>query len=179
MVSFTKAAAVLLWTTATTLSSTTKVAAFTRSSVSPHRAFRCFSPYSTTSLANAPRHDVGGAAQQDLPEEVQKAMMAYQEHQQTAPKLDWATDVRTLVQYNHGFAVMSTNSKADEGYPGGSVVGFAPDEDGRPLFIFSGMSAHTQDILADPRCSLTVAAKDFKVSTHWSNRALYTHRNTI
>jgi hypothetical protein len=122
---------------------------------------------------------VGGAAQQDLPEEVQKAMMAYQEHQQTAPKLDWATDVRTLVQYNHGFAVMSTNSKADEGYPGGSVVGFAPDEDGRPLFIFSGMSAHTQDILADPRCSLTVAAKDFKVSTHWSNRALYTHRNTI
>ncbi|EEC47844.1 predicted protein, partial [Phaeodactylum tricornutum CCAP 1055/1] len=85
-----------------------------------------------------------------------------QEHQQTAPKLDWATDVRTLVQYNHGFAVMSTNSKADEGYPGGSVVGFAPDEDGRPLFIFSGMSAHTQDILADPRCSLTVAAKDFK-----------------
>jgi hypothetical protein len=38
----------------------------------------------------------------------------------------------------------------------------APDEDGRPLFIFSGMSSHTQDILADPRCSLTVTAKEFK-----------------
>ena len=33
---------------------------------------------------------------------------------------------------------------------------------GRPLFIFSGMSTHTQDILSDPHCSLTVAAKDFK-----------------
>lgn len=42
------------------------------------------------------------------------------------------------------------------------MVGFAPDEEGRPLFVFSGMSSHTQDLLADPRCSLTVAAKEFK-----------------
>lgn len=48
------------------------------------------------------------------------------------------------------------------GYPGGSVVGFAPDEDGRPIFVFSGMSSHTVDILADPRCSVTVADKNFK-----------------
>ena len=48
------------------------------------------------------------------------------------------------------------------GFPGGSVVGFAPDEQGRPLFVFSGMSSHTQDILVDPKCSLTVAAKEFK-----------------
>ena len=48
------------------------------------------------------------------------------------------------------------------GYPGGSVVGFAPDSEGRPLFVFSGMSSHTQDILVDPKCSLTVAAKEFK-----------------
>ena len=57
---------------------------------------------------------------------------------------------------------MSTNSKANPGYPGGSVVGFAPDEEGRPLFVFSGMSTHTQDILADPRCSVTIASKEFK-----------------
>lgn len=50
----------------------------------------------------------------------------------------------------------------EDGFPGGSVVGFAPDEQGRPLFIFSGMSSHTQDILKDPRCSLTVASKEFK-----------------
>jgi putative heme iron utilization protein len=35
-------------------------------------------------------------------------------------------------------------SYSDPGFPGGSVVGFAPDEEGRPLFIFSGMSTHTQ-----------------------------------
>lgn len=50
----------------------------------------------------------------------------------------------------------------DPGYPGGSVVGFAPDDEGRPLFIFSGMSSHTQDILANPKCSVTIASKEFK-----------------
>ena len=112
---------------------------------------------------NAPRHDVrssGAAAEMD-PEEA-KIQAAFAEHQQNAPKLGWATDIRSLVQYNHGFAVMSTNSKANPGYPGGSVVGFAPDEEGRPLFVFSGMSTHTQDILADPRCSVTIASKEFK-----------------
>jgi putative heme iron utilization protein len=118
----------------------------------------------STTLFNdkAPRHDVP-SAQMELPPAIQAQMEAYQEHQNTAPKMDWATDVRTLVQYNHGFAVISTISKSDEGYPGGSVVGFAPEPvTGRPLFIFSGMSTHTQDLLADPKCSLTVAAKDFK-----------------
>ena len=112
--------------------------------------------------SKAPRHDVGKSAREPLPPALQKQMEAYQEHQQAAPKLGFPTDVRTLVQYNHGFAVLSTHSKSDPDYPGGSVVGFAPDEQGRPLFIFSGMSTHTQDILANPHCSLTVAAKDFK-----------------
>ncbi|OLP91493.1 hypothetical protein AK812_SmicGene26813 [Symbiodinium microadriaticum] len=85
------------------------------------------------------------------------------EHQENAVKLDAATEV----QYNHGFAVMSTNSllvksASMPGFPGGSVVGFAPDEKGRPLFSFSSMSSHTQDLIKDKRCSLTVAAKEFK-----------------
>lgn len=42
------------------------------------------------------------------------------------------------------------------------MVGFAPDPSGRPVFVFSGMSSHTRDLLADDRCSLTVAAKEFK-----------------
>lgn len=54
-------------------------------------------------------------------------MEADQEQQQTgAPKKDWAAD---------GFAVLSTISKFDAGYPGGSIVGFAPEPvTGRPLF---------------------------------------------
>ncbi len=56
----------------------------------------------------------------------------------------------------------SIPDKRNPGFPGGSVVGFAPDELGRPVFIFSGMSTHTQDLLADPRCSVTIASKEFK-----------------
>ncbi len=84
------------------------------------------------------------------------------EHQQTAPRLDFATAVRSLVAYQHGFAVISTNSKSNPGYPSGSVVGFAPDSEGRPVFVFSGMSGHTQDVLLDPKCSLTIASQEFK-----------------
>ena len=98
----------------------------------------------------------------EMDPEERKIQEALAEHQQNAPKLGFDVDVRSLVQYNHGFAVMSTNSKANSGFPGGSVVGFAPDELGRPIFIFSGMSTHTQDLLADPKCSVTIASKEFK-----------------
>jgi putative heme iron utilization protein len=111
---------------------------------------------------NAPRHDVGSSAQIELSPEEQAKMEAYGQHQTNAPKLGFAADIRSLVAYNHGFAVLSTFSKAEPDYPGGSVVGFAPDNQGRPLFIFSGMSSHTQDILNNPHCSLTVASKEFK-----------------
>lgn len=115
--------------------------------------------------APAPKHDVAAAGNNPfdgLTDDQKQRVQAYMEHQQQAPKIGFPVDVRSLVQYNHGFAVMSTISKSNPGYPGGSVVGFAPDEDGRPIFVFSGMSSHTQDILADPKCSLTVASKEFK-----------------
>lgn len=114
-------------------------------------------------FANEPKHDVKGQQSMDdhTPEQ-QERIKAFVEHQQNVPKIGYAADVRSLVQYNHGFAVMSTNSKANPGFPGGSVVGFAVDDDGCPIFVFSGMSSHTQDVLKDPRCSLTVADKNFK-----------------
>lgn len=115
---------------------------------------------------NQPKNFVSGhdvpAGRVEISAKEMKIQAAFAEHQQKAAKISFAEDVRTLVQYNHGFAVISTNSKSNEGYPNGSVVGFAPDEDGNPIFVFSGMSSHTQDILKDPRCSLTVAAKGFK-----------------
>jgi hypothetical protein len=139
----------------------------TRAFIVPRSNHGCHSIASiTTRLASekgVPRHDVvGGAPVVVLSPEEQDRMERYSQHQKDAPKLDWATDVRTLIQYNHGFAVMSTFSKQYPEYPGGSVVGFAPDEEGRPLFVFSGMSTHTQDVLVNPHCSLTIAAKDFK-----------------
>mmetsp|Transcript_3950 Transcript_3950/g.7384 ORF Transcript_3950/g.7384 Transcript_3950/m.7384 type:complete len:364 (+) Transcript_3950:90-1181(+) len=110
----------------------------------------------------APKHDVGGNPMDQLTPEQQERVQAFMEYQQSVPRIGFPTDVRSLVQYNHGFAVMSTNSKSMPCYPGGSVVGFAPDEEGRPIFVFSGMSSHTVDILADPRCSVTIADKNFK-----------------
>jgi putative heme iron utilization protein len=160
----------LAWMTTTTTTHTPFTSCSSSSSSSsssscrgPYRPVPSFHTTTTILYSNsAPRHDVGASAQMELSPVEQAKMEAYSLHQQTAPKLDWATDVRTLVQYNHGFAVLSTHSKSDPDYPGGSVVGFAPDHDGRPLFIFSGMSTHTQDILLNPHVSLTVAAKDFK-----------------
>lgn len=105
-------------------------------------------------------HQVKGAP--SLSEEEMQAQALFAEHQQNAAKLDFATSVRTLVQYNHGYAVVSTNSQSNPGYPGGSVIGFAPDEDGRPVCCFSSMSSHTNDLLADPKCSITIASKEFK-----------------
>lgn len=105
-------------------------------------------------------HQVKGVP--SLSEEEMKNQALFAEHQKNAPKLDFATSVRTLVQYNHGYAVISTNSQSNPGYPGGSVIGFAPDEDGRPVCCFSSMSAHTGDLVADPKCSITIASKEFK-----------------
>jgi hypothetical protein len=61
---------------------------------------------------NAPKHDVGGDPFGSLPEDQKERARAYMEHQQSVPKPGFPADVRSLVQYNHGFAVMSTNSKS-------------------------------------------------------------------
>ena len=60
-----------------------------------------------------PKHDVGNGNQMSsLPPDQLARVQAFMEHQQNAPKIGFPTDVRSLVQYNHGFAVMSTNSKS-------------------------------------------------------------------
>ena len=62
-----------------------------------------------------------------------------------------------------GFATLSTVSSKEglEGFPLGSTVGFAVDDKGTPVFSFSGMSAHTKNVLVDPRVSLCVTEKSF------------------
>ena len=52
------------------------------------------------------------------------------------------------------------------GYPTGSVVQFAADDRGRPIFAFSSLSGHTRDLRSDPRCSLTVSSPTFRVRAH-------------
>lgn len=92
-----------------------------------------------------------------------EAMIAkFREHQSTAARLSMADEVRTLIEQSIGYGVITSNSDAYPGYPTGSVVGFALQDDGSPFFVFSTMSAHTRDILKDGKSSLTVMANDFK-----------------
>lgn len=67
----------------------------------------------TSLFHNAPKHDVNGQKTiEDLAPDQQERVKAFLEHQQSVPKIGFAADVRSLIQYNHGFAVMSTNSKS-------------------------------------------------------------------
>lgn len=42
------------------------------------------------------------------------------------------------------------------GYPFGSLVDFATDNRGHPIFSLSPLAIHTRNLLADPRCTLVV-----------------------
>lgn len=86
----------------------------------------------------------------------------FRENQANAKKLSFAQEVRTLIDQSLCFGTLSTNSLQYEGYPTGSIVGFELDDDARPFFSFSEMSAHTKDIKHDSKSSLTILAKDFK-----------------
>lgn len=98
----------------------------------------------------------------EMSPEDEKIVNAFKENQSKAARLSFAEEVRTLIDQSIGFGVLSTNSKSNDGYPVGSVVGFQVDEQGLPFFVFSTMSGHTTDVLKDSRTSLTVMAKNFK-----------------
>ena len=103
--------------------------------------------------------------QPEISDEEKKMQAAVMEHQQTAARLTNAEEAKSLVGYSNGYAVLSTLSKQLDGYPSGSVVGFAPDEQGLPVFCFSAMSGHTQDLLTAPKgapAALTVTANGFE-----------------
>lgn len=57
-----------------------------------------------------------------------------------------------------GALATSRRGKRETGQPYVSKVGVAVDPSGQPVFLFSTLAAHTQDLLADPRCSLLVEA---------------------
>ncbi|VFQ92527.1 unnamed protein product [Cuscuta campestris] len=70
-----------------------------------------------------------------------------------------ALAVRNLMEqarFAHLCTVMSQMHHRREGYPFGSLVDFAPDAMGHPIFSFSPLAIHTRNLLADPRCSMVV-----------------------
>ncbi len=72
------------------------------------------------------------------------------------PEPSHAERARTLISLAT-VATLSTVSRKHVGFPFGSLMPFALDAAGRPLFLVSNMAMHTQNLKEDPRCSLFVA----------------------
>jgi putative heme iron utilization protein len=71
------------------------------------------------------------------------------------PEPTHAERTRTLLHL-HSLATLSTLSRKQTGFPFGSLMPYALDPAGRPLFLISNMAMHTQNLKADPRASLFV-----------------------
>jgi hypothetical protein len=92
----------------------------------------------------------------------ERLLLSLKNHDLKAIKLTMAEDIKTLVDQSSHYGVLSTNSVQFPGFPTGSIVGFELDDSSRPFFVFSSMSAHTRDIRANGKISLTITSKDFK-----------------
>ncbi len=71
------------------------------------------------------------------------------------PEPTHAERSRTLLHLN-SIATLSTLSRKQPGFPFGSLMPYALDPAGRPIFLISNMAMHTQNLKADPRASLFV-----------------------
>ena len=71
------------------------------------------------------------------------------------PEPTYAERARTLV-YLGRVGTLSTLSLKHPGHPFGSLMPYALDGSGRPLFLISSMAMHTQNLQADRRASLLV-----------------------
>ncbi len=69
------------------------------------------------------------------------------------PEPSSAERVRTLFSLA-SVATLSTMSRKVPGFPFGSLMPYALDQAGRPIFLVSNMAMHTQNLKADARASL-------------------------
>jgi putative heme iron utilization protein len=72
------------------------------------------------------------------------------------PEPSHAERIRTLISLA-SVGTLSTISRKHPEFPFGSLMPFALDPAGRPLFLISNMAMHTQNLKAEPRCSLFIA----------------------
>lgn len=79
--------------------------------------------------------------------------------QPSVPEPSFAEQARTLMHLGR-IGSLSTLSRKQPGFPFGSVMPYALDERGRPIFLISTMAMHTQNLQADPRASLLVTRAD-------------------
>src|SRR5262249_56077923 len=88
------------------------------------------------------------------------------------PEPSFAERARTLLHLGES-GTLATLSRRHPGHPFGSVMPYALDGEGRPLFLISTMAMHTQNLEADARASLLVTQPD------WSGDPLAPRRLTL
>ena len=88
------------------------------------------------------------------------------------PEPTFAERARTLA-YLARTGTLATLSCRHPGHPFASLMPYALDARGRPLFLISAMAMHTQNLQADPRASLFVTQPD------WSGDPLAAGRLTL
>ncbi len=71
------------------------------------------------------------------------------------PEPSYAERVRTLATLT-SIATLSTMSRKCPGYPFGSLMPYALDLEGRPLFLISSMAMHTQNLKVERKASLFI-----------------------
>jgi hypothetical protein len=76
-----------------------------------------------------------------------------------APEPSLAERARTLASLGL-IGSLSTHSRKFPGFPFGSMMPYAVDDSGRPVFFISSMAMHTQNLRADPRASLLITQPD-------------------
>ncbi|MBI4560801.1 MAG: DUF2470 domain-containing protein [Candidatus Rokubacteria bacterium] len=89
-----------------------------------------------------------------------------------APEPTYAESARTLV-YLGRTGMLSTLSAKHPGHPFGSLMPYALDERGRPLFLMSTLAMHTQNLQVDRRASL------FVIQPGWTGDPLAAGRVTL
>ena len=73
----------------------------------------------------------------------------------SVPEPTFAERARTLVQQGRT-GTLATLSRRHPGHPFASIMPYALDPEGRPLFLISSMAMHTQNLGGDGRASLLV-----------------------
>ena len=71
----------------------------------------------------------------------------------TAPAL---SDVARQLLTEADAGVLATHSQGHEGFPFSSLVQFALDDSGQPIFLMSGLAEHTKNVRGNPKASLFV-----------------------
>jgi putative heme iron utilization protein len=92
-----------------------------------------------------------GVADHDDPTGSPPVVQLGREHPRASP----ADAVRTLAS-QRAQGMLGTLTDRPAGYPFGSLVNYALDAEGDPLFVISTMAEHTRNATRDPRASLLV-----------------------